>query len=323
MSYPAPVHKVLVIRGEGGETRQGIGAAPVPVGRGPRNTLILADPTVSWQHAEVWAQDGALFVRDLRSSNGTFVNGVRVEAQHALVPGDQVKFGSVAATIEDVPQAIATERRAFALEECATGVRHGLVRDRFRVGPESDADLPVDGDAAMFLVLVDEVRVVRGDDVDVPLAVGEVLTVGGRELKLVEVSSERVPTVSMAAAGGFPYRLEVALDGPLGPRAVLSHLGTDARFQVDTGNRAVLLWFLARRFAAQGDVAGEDRGWCGDGEIQAALWGRSGDSNKLDVLLHRLRSDLRKAGFDPWFVEKRNRHLRARVAEVVVLDGAE
>ncbi|MEZ4239880.1 MAG: FHA domain-containing protein [Myxococcota bacterium] len=311
------MHKVLVIQGDAdAEVRQRIGLAPVTVGRGPRNTLILADATVSWHHAVVWSEAGELRVRDLRSSNGTFVNDERIETERAVADGDRLRFGSVSATVEPAPDAAASPRRSFCLQDEQGHVSYALTRDRFHVGPGPEADLEA-SEAAMLLVLVDEVRLVR-DDLDEPLAVGDTFEVDGRTLRLVEQPVERTPTVSEQPAG-FPYRLEVALDGPLGPRAVLTHLQTGARFQVDSGNRAILLWFLARRFQEH-EAAAEDRGWCGDGEVQTALWGRAGDVNKLDVLLHRLRTDLRKAGFDPWFVEKRNRHLRARVAEVRVLD---
>ena len=319
MAYPAAVSKVLLIRGDGGtETRQWVGPAPVPVGRGPRNTLILADPTVSWQHAVIWAEGPSLKVRDLRSSNGTFVNEQRVESEHVVSDGDQLRFGSVTVTVVPVSEPEDTVHRSFSLLEIDTNVSHPLHRDRFRIGPDPGSDLVVEGNEAMLLVLIDEVRVVRGDE-DAPLQVDEDFVVGGRVLRLQHQQSHRVPTISERPTG-FPYRLEVALDGPLGPRALLTDLRSGARFQVDSGNRAVLLWLLARRFGEQDSSASEDRGWCADGEVQTALWGRSGDANKLDVLLHRLRSDLRKAGFDPWFIEKRNRHLRARVSEVHVLD---
>ncbi|MGK0347601.1 MAG: hypothetical protein ACI855_003688, partial [Myxococcota bacterium] len=45
------------------------------------------------------------------------------------------------------------------------------------------------------------------------------------------------------------------------------------------------------------------------------VWGRgAGEDNKLHVLVYRLRNELKKAGFDPWFIEKRRKYIRARIA---------
>jgi len=57
--------------------------------------LPIADPTVSRQHAEIEEVNGGILVRDLHSTNGTYVNGQRVAGQ-ALAPlGARVSFGKV------------------------------------------------------------------------------------------------------------------------------------------------------------------------------------------------------------------------------------
>ncbi|MBA3725683.1 MAG: FHA domain-containing protein [Armatimonadetes bacterium] len=57
--------------------------------------LQVADPTVSRKHAEIERREGAVFIRDAGSANGTFVNGQRIEAEAELYPGDTVQFGAV------------------------------------------------------------------------------------------------------------------------------------------------------------------------------------------------------------------------------------
>ena len=53
---------------------------------------MLGDDTVSRRHAELRAEDGRWLLRDLGSSNGTWVNGRRViEAE--VRPGDLVQLG--------------------------------------------------------------------------------------------------------------------------------------------------------------------------------------------------------------------------------------
>jgi predicted component of type VI protein secretion system len=63
------------------------------VGRGEDSDVHLDHPLVSRHHAEVVWSPGGWVVRDLRSSNGTYVNGVRVDDVHVLRPGQQVRFG--------------------------------------------------------------------------------------------------------------------------------------------------------------------------------------------------------------------------------------
>ena len=63
------------------------------VGRGERGDVVLADPSVSREHAIVDVRGVQAFVRDLGSTNGTFVNGRRVEKQ-SLRDGDELRFGN-------------------------------------------------------------------------------------------------------------------------------------------------------------------------------------------------------------------------------------
>jgi hypothetical protein len=63
------------------------------IGRSSACQLVLADDTVSRRHAELRAEDGRWLLRDLGSSNGTWVNGRRViEAE--VRPGDLVQLGA-------------------------------------------------------------------------------------------------------------------------------------------------------------------------------------------------------------------------------------
>jgi pSer/pThr/pTyr-binding forkhead associated (FHA) protein len=61
----------------------------VTIGRHPYNDIVLAHSAVSGEHAVVSLLGGAAVLDDLRSTNGTFVNGQRIERQ-LLADGDQV-----------------------------------------------------------------------------------------------------------------------------------------------------------------------------------------------------------------------------------------
>lgn len=65
----------------------------ITIGRHETNELRLVSRTVSNFHAEVLVQDGKLVVRDLGSTNGTRVNGKRVEDRR-LRKGDRVRVGN-------------------------------------------------------------------------------------------------------------------------------------------------------------------------------------------------------------------------------------
>lgn len=64
----------------------------VEAGRDPESPIFLDDVTVSRHHAAFTVVDGALVVRDLGSTNGTYVNGVRCD-EATLQPGDAVIIG--------------------------------------------------------------------------------------------------------------------------------------------------------------------------------------------------------------------------------------
>lgn len=62
------------------------------IGRGDDCDLVLADTHVSRRHSSLSVVDGAVWLRDLASANGTFVNGERVEGACQLFHGDSLRF---------------------------------------------------------------------------------------------------------------------------------------------------------------------------------------------------------------------------------------
>lgn len=69
---------------------------PIRIGRDERSEIVLDSnrfPMVSTAHAILTYQQGGFIVRDLGSSNGTFVNDQRVE-EHRLQPSDQIRLGA-------------------------------------------------------------------------------------------------------------------------------------------------------------------------------------------------------------------------------------
>jgi pSer/pThr/pTyr-binding forkhead associated (FHA) protein len=66
----------------------------VTVGRAAGCGVALPDATVSQLHARVFRRDGRLYVEDLGSTNGTWVNRAKVSAPAPLKRGDRLQVGS-------------------------------------------------------------------------------------------------------------------------------------------------------------------------------------------------------------------------------------
>lgn len=71
-----------------------LAAFPFSIGRLPDSSLCIPAPNVSKNHAEIDLRQGRLLVRDLGSTNGTFVNNRRVEDAEPLHEGDLLQFAT-------------------------------------------------------------------------------------------------------------------------------------------------------------------------------------------------------------------------------------
>lgn len=87
----APANAFLIINGS--QTFL-ITQAVINIGRRLNNHLIIDDPRVSRNHAQLRAIRGRYVLFDLNSTGGTYVNGERV-AQHPLKPGDVISLAGV------------------------------------------------------------------------------------------------------------------------------------------------------------------------------------------------------------------------------------
>lgn len=72
----------------------------VNVGRADYNDLVLPDDSVSTTHAKIQRREGIWMLVDLDSTNGSFVDGERVQGDAPLAPGALVRFGEVRAFFE-------------------------------------------------------------------------------------------------------------------------------------------------------------------------------------------------------------------------------
>lgn len=70
------------------------GRPPFEVGRGRELDLALPDPEVSRRHARFESRNGVVYVDDLKSRNGTFLNGRRVTEAIEVREGDAIDVGT-------------------------------------------------------------------------------------------------------------------------------------------------------------------------------------------------------------------------------------
>jgi pSer/pThr/pTyr-binding forkhead associated (FHA) protein len=94
-SAPAQVRLEIAERGS---NRWFEGICPVSIGRSSRNDLLLLDPEVSRYHARLDSQAGMVYVTDAGSSNGTFLNGHRIEGAAEVHRGDTIDVGTTRLT---------------------------------------------------------------------------------------------------------------------------------------------------------------------------------------------------------------------------------
>jgi len=90
---------LIVDQPEAGEIRLPLERPRVSMGRSEGNDLCLAfDAAISRKHAEIVRKGDGFVVLDLGSRHGTLVNGVAVQGQHELSPGDRIQVGHTVVT---------------------------------------------------------------------------------------------------------------------------------------------------------------------------------------------------------------------------------
>jgi len=100
-----PRHLFLVVQRSPSLERDAeihVGTAPVTVGRGSQNDLVLdGDEFASGRHARIELRGDGMWVQDLDSTNGTFVNGERVVGAERMSPGDVLRIGETDLVVEE------------------------------------------------------------------------------------------------------------------------------------------------------------------------------------------------------------------------------
>jgi len=100
---PTPTSRLEVVAGMGARSFE-LTKAKCVVGRAAGSDIELSTDSVSSRHAELESTNGVWRVKDLQSTNGTFVNDRRIDSVE-VQPGDRLRFGEVEVRFaEDSPQ---------------------------------------------------------------------------------------------------------------------------------------------------------------------------------------------------------------------------
>ena len=167
------------------------------LGRTPDADLSVMDPTVSTDHARVWLQGEQVYIRDLGSTNGTFVNGGRVVGRKPLGNGDSIRLGrDTHIKVKMVAQD--GSKTQLALEDIAGGVRRPL-----EVGDNEINGVNVQLSEAGVVTVEGEA-----------FAVGSIRRVGAGRWRLVTDTEPSGPTMRVEfGKSTFPYRVETSDKG--------------------------------------------------------------------------------------------------------------
>ncbi len=207
---------------------------PLILGRALSSDLPVLDPTVSRRHAELTVEPSSVSLKDLGSSNGTFVNGARV-SDVTVRTGDKVVFGKILFELHDLSPMLIDDGTAETKRRAA---RAGTTVIRQVPVPDADLTLERALRASGVQAAVDETAVVLPQHerdrlkltllLEVSKALTRVTDVGGLlekmlqfTFRLVEVDQasillldedrQLVERLTKVREGGTPHEVPIAL----------------------------------------------------------------------------------------------------------------
>lgn len=117
--------ELIVVNGPLAGTRLPLGTGEIIVGRAPNSHLVLQEPDIGWRHCSIRKQGERFVAADLRTSLGTYVNGIR-SAERWLEDRDQIGIGrtvlmfrSGQAAKEEASSAAVPETKPVLLAACS------------------------------------------------------------------------------------------------------------------------------------------------------------------------------------------------------------
>lgn len=107
---PGPLASLLIRSGARKGERVAIRVPVVNIGRADYNDVVLAEESVSTQHAKLQRREGVWVLVDLGSTNGSFVDGERVEGEAPVTPGATLRFGDASVIFDPKDEGAGVEK---------------------------------------------------------------------------------------------------------------------------------------------------------------------------------------------------------------------
>src|SRR5689334_15551272 len=95
---------VIITEKGGAQRREEFDQTEITIGRVQGNDIILPRSNVSKRHSRLVLKDGRFIVVDLKSTNGTYVNGRKITSPLVVKPGDKIYIGDFILGLEDGSQ---------------------------------------------------------------------------------------------------------------------------------------------------------------------------------------------------------------------------
>ncbi|GKX68040.1 FHA domain-containing protein [Inconstantimicrobium mannanitabidum] len=73
----------------------------ISFGRKEDNSIVLNDEFISGYHAKLYTRNNVFFIEDVGSTNGTFVNGSKIEGRTKLNINDEIRLGNIVLKVID------------------------------------------------------------------------------------------------------------------------------------------------------------------------------------------------------------------------------
>jgi len=133
--------QLAIVRGRSASGTIKLGDGVTTVGRHDDCQLRIKSSQVSRKHCELFEKKGLLLVKDLGSSNGTYVNGKRIEGQRVLELGDELTIGQVTLKVAKAGVAAPRAQAQPALKPNDTAVVEAVAADS-----SNDVEFDIDFD---------------------------------------------------------------------------------------------------------------------------------------------------------------------------------
>lgn len=98
----SPWFSLAIIPPEGEQKSYQFDKREITLGRSSDNDIVLRRTDVSRRHARILLREGRLILLDLKSENGTFLNGQRIGSPQVVQPGDEMAIGDYKLFVESI-----------------------------------------------------------------------------------------------------------------------------------------------------------------------------------------------------------------------------